>query len=44
MANELDIDLSKANSRDAIKSIAYKVTQSKTYIDKSDKLVVDELK
>ncbi|GAA0334785.1 hypothetical protein L9H26_04065 [Morganella psychrotolerans] len=41
---ELDTDLSKAKNRDAIKSLAYKVTQSKTYIDKAGKLVVDELK
>ncbi|QWM19409.1 cell envelope biogenesis protein TolA [Morganella morganii] len=40
----LDTDLSKAKNRDAIKSLAYKVTQSKTYIDKSGKAVVDELK
>ena len=40
----LDTDLSKAKNRDAIKSLAYKVTQSKTYIDKAGKLVVDELK
>ena len=41
---ELDTDLPKAKNRDAIKSLAYKVTQSKTYIDKAGKLVVDELK
>ncbi|MEM8220213.1 cell envelope biogenesis protein TolA [Morganella morganii] len=40
----LDTDLSKAKNRDAIKSLAYKVTQSKTYIDKAGKVVVDELK
>ncbi len=40
----LDTDLSKAKNRDAIKSLAYKVTQSKTYIDKAGKAVVDELK
>lgn len=40
----LDTDLSKAKNRDAIKSLAYKVTQSKTHIDKAGKLVVDELK
>lgn len=41
---QLDTDLSKAKNRDAIKSLAYKVTQSKTYIDKAGKAVVDELK
>ncbi len=41
---QLDTDLSKAKNRDAIKSLAYKVTQSKTYIDKAGKVVVDELK
>lgn len=40
----LDTDLSKVKNRDAIKSLAYKVTQSKTYIDKAGKAVVDELK
>lgn len=40
----LDTDLSKAKNRDAIKSLAYKVTQSKTYIDNAGKTVVDELK
>ncbi|MGJ7318798.1 cell envelope biogenesis protein TolA [Morganella morganii] len=40
----LDTDLSKAKNRDAIKSLAYKVTQSKTYIDNAGKAVVDELK
>ncbi|MDE1493070.1 cell envelope biogenesis protein TolA [Xenorhabdus bovienii] len=42
--SELDTDLSKAKNRDAIKSLAYKVTQTKTYIDKAGKAVVDELK
>ncbi|MDE9552621.1 hypothetical protein [Xenorhabdus bovienii] len=42
--SELDTDLSKAKNRDAIKSLAYKVTQTKTYIDKAGKEVVDELK
>ncbi|HDS3813447.1 TPA: cell envelope biogenesis protein TolA [Morganella morganii subsp. morganii] len=41
---QLDTDLSKAKNRDAIKSLAYKVTQSKTHIDKAGKAVVDELK
>lgn len=40
----LDTDLSKTKNRDAIKSLAYKVAQSKTYIDNAGKAVVDELK
>ena len=40
----LDTDLSKAKNRDAIKSLAYKVTHSKTYIDKAGKALVDDLK
>ncbi|MDE1488907.1 cell envelope biogenesis protein TolA [Xenorhabdus bovienii] len=42
--NELDTDLSVAKNRKAVASLAYKVTQTKTYIDKAGKEVVDELK
>lgn len=41
---ELDSDLSVAKNRKAFASLAYKVTQTKTAIDKAGKLVVDDLK
>ncbi|WP_195848685.1 cell envelope biogenesis protein TolA, partial [Providencia sp. wls1938] len=41
---ELDGDLSVAKNRKAFASLAYKVTQTKTAIDKAGKLVVDDLK
>ncbi|WP_260280279.1 cell envelope biogenesis protein TolA [Proteus terrae] len=41
---ELDGDLSVAKNRKAFASLAYKVTQTKTYIDKEGKAVVDKLK
>ncbi|EKH6498485.1 cell envelope biogenesis protein TolA [Providencia sp. PROV170] len=41
---ELDDDLSVAKNRKAFASLAYKVTQTKTAIDKAGKLVVDDLK
>ncbi|WP_340611108.1 cell envelope biogenesis protein TolA [Xenorhabdus bharatensis] len=40
----LSTDVSVAKNRKALASLAYKVTQTKTYIDKSGKEVVDELK
>ncbi|MFF0982900.1 cell envelope biogenesis protein TolA [Proteus mirabilis] len=41
---ELDGDLSLAKNRKAFASLAYKVAQTKTYIDKEGKAVVDKLK
>ncbi len=41
---ELDSDLSVVKNRKAFASLAYKVTQTKTAIDKAGKLVVDDLK
>ncbi|WP_249716857.1 cell envelope biogenesis protein TolA [Proteus faecis] len=41
---ELDSDLSLAKNRKAFASLAYKVTQTKTAIDKAGKLVVNDLK
>ncbi|MCT8197328.1 coiled-coil domain-containing protein [Proteus mirabilis] len=41
---ELDSDLSVAKNRKAFASLAYKVAQTKTYIDKEGKAVVDKLK
>ncbi|MEY0066833.1 cell envelope biogenesis protein TolA [Providencia rettgeri] len=41
---ELNGDLSVAKNRKAFASLAYKVTQTKTAIDKAGKLVVDDLK
>lgn len=41
---ELDGDLSVVKNRKAFASLAYKVTQTKTAIDKAGKLVVDDLK
>lgn len=41
---ELDSDLSLAKNRKAFASLAYKVAQTKTYIDKEGKAVVDKLK
>lgn len=41
---ELDGDLSVAKNRKAFASLAYKITQTKTAIDKAGKLVVDDLK
>lgn len=41
---KLDGDLSVAKNRKAFASLAYKVTQTKTAIDKAGKLVVDDLK
>lgn len=41
---ELDSDFSVAKNRKAFASLAYKVTQTKTAIDKAGKLVVDDLK
>ncbi|QPN89233.1 cell envelope biogenesis protein TolA [Proteus vulgaris] len=41
---ELDSDFSVAKNRKAFASLAYKVTQTKTAIDKVGKLVVDDLK
>ncbi|WP_340619301.1 cell envelope biogenesis protein TolA [Xenorhabdus siamensis] len=40
----LSTDVSVAKNRKALTSLAYKVTQTKTYIDKVGKEVVDELK
>ncbi|WP_416778291.1 cell envelope biogenesis protein TolA [Xenorhabdus budapestensis] len=40
----LNTDLSVAKNRKAFASLAYKITQTKTYIDKAGKEVVDELK
>ncbi|WP_139142867.1 cell envelope biogenesis protein TolA [Proteus sp. HMSC14B05] len=41
---ELDSDLSVVKNRKAFASLAYKVAQTKTYIDKEGKAVVDKLK
>ncbi|WP_407817971.1 coiled-coil domain-containing protein [Proteus mirabilis] len=41
---ELDSDFSVAKNRKAFASLAYKVAQTKTYIDKEGKAVVDKLK
>lgn len=41
---ELDSDFSVAKNRKAVASLAYKVAQTKTYIDKEGKAVVDKLK
>ncbi|HBC5915814.1 TPA: cell envelope biogenesis protein TolA [Proteus mirabilis] len=41
---ELDSDFSAAKNRKAFASLAYKVAQTKTYIDKEGKAVVDKLK
>ena len=41
---ELDSDLSLSKNRKAFASLAYKVTQTKTAIDKAGKLVVNDLK
>lgn len=41
---ELDSDLSVVKNRKAFASLAYKVTQTKTAIDKAGKLVVNDLK
>ncbi|EPN9924512.1 cell envelope biogenesis protein TolA [Proteus mirabilis] len=41
---ELDSDFSVAKNRKALASLAYKVAQTKTYIDKEGKAVVDKLK
>ncbi|AVB31256.1 coiled-coil domain-containing protein [Proteus mirabilis] len=41
---ELDSDFSVAKNRKAFASLAYKVVQTKTYIDKEGKAVVDKLK
>lgn len=41
---ELDGDFSVAKNRKAFASLAYKVAQTKTYIDKEGKAVVDKLK
>ncbi|SPY42740.1 cell envelope biogenesis protein TolA [Proteus mirabilis] len=41
---ELDSDFSVAKNRKAFASLAYKVAQTKTYIDKEGKVVVDKLK
>ena len=41
---KLDSDLSVDKNRKAFTSLAYKVTQTKTAIDKAGKLVVDDLK
>lgn len=41
---ELDSDFSVAKNRKAFASLAYKVAQTKTAIDKAGKLVVDDLK
>ncbi|WP_337224916.1 cell envelope biogenesis protein TolA [Proteus terrae] len=41
---ELDSDFSVAKNRKACASLAYKVAQTKTYIDKEGKAVVDKLK
>ena len=41
---ELDSDFSVAKNRKAFASLAYKVTQTKTAIDKAGKLVVNDLK
>ncbi|EMH1770709.1 cell envelope biogenesis protein TolA [Proteus mirabilis] len=41
---ELDSDFSVAKNRKAFTSLAYKVAQTKTYIDKEGKAVVDKLK